>query len=135
MKAIIIAVCAALLLGGCAGGTKLSDKFDADKVKKDAEEVVDMVNAEEYEKLVDEKWAPGMKSALDAEKMADGIKPVIDDLGAFESFDKEAVTGSVDKDTDQEFAVAVIKVKYEKRNAQFTISYDEDMRVAGFYLK
>ena len=53
----------------------------------------------------------------------------------FEAFDKEAVTGNTDQDTDQEYAVAVIKVQYEKRKAQFTISFDEDMKVGGFFIK
>ena len=45
------------------------------------------------------------------------------------------MTGSRDRDTEQDFAVAVVKVKYEKRKAQFTISFDEDMKVGGFFVK
>lgn len=63
------------------------------------------------------------------------ILPIVEELGAFEAFDKEAVTGNTDQDTDQEYAVAVIKVQYEKRKAQFTISFDEDMKVGGFFIK
>ena len=54
------------------------------------------------------------------------IVPIVEELGEFEGFDKEAVTGAKDPDTEQEFAVAVIKVKYEKRKAQFTISFDNN---------
>ena len=73
--------------------------------------------------------------AINADMLKEQIVPIVEELGEFEGFDKEAVTGAKDPDTEQEFAVAVIKVKYEKRKAQFTISFDEDMKVAGFFIK
>ncbi len=126
---------AAVMLAGCAGSQKLSDKFDEEEVKEAAREVIEILNDKDVDTLVDEKWNSMMKSMAGKEMMTDQVLPVVEDLGAFEEFDKEAVTGSKDKDTEQEFAVAVVKVKYEKRKAQFTISFDEDMKVGGFYIK
>lgn len=137
-KMIGIMACMLLLAGllsGCAGSQRLSDKFDEAEVKAAAEEVIETLNTGEVETLVEEKWSAMMKSALDAEGVKDQILPIIEELGEFEEFDKEAVTGGKDADTEQEFAVAVIKAKYEKRKAQFTISFDEDMKVVGFYIK
>lgn len=125
----------AAMLVGCAGGSRLSDKFDEEEVKKAAEEVIEALNNGEIDVLVEEKWSAIMKSALDEDGIKEQIVPVIEELGEFESFDQEAVTGGKDADTEQEFAVAVIKAKYEKRKAQFTISFDEDMKVAGFFIK
>ena len=84
---------------------------------------------------MEEQWNTVMKNAVDADMLKEQIVPIVEELGEFEGFDKEAVTGAKDPDTEQEFAVAVIKVKYEKRKAQFTISFDEDMKVAGFFIK
>lgn len=123
------------ILAGCAGDQKLSDKFDESEVKAAAEEVIEILNDGDIDTLVDEKWNAVMKSAADKDMMREQMLPVMEELGAFEGFDREAVTGSKDKDTEQEFAVAVIKAKYEKRKAQFTISFDEDMKVGGFYIK
>lgn len=123
------------LLSGCAGSQQLSDRFDEDEVKKTAEEVIETLNSGDIDTLVEERWSAVMKSALDEDGIKEQILPIIEELGEFEEFDKEAVTGGKDADTDQEFAVAVIKVKYEKRKAQFTISFDEDMKVAGFFIK
>lgn len=128
-------IMAAVMLAGCAGSQKLSDKFDEEEVKEAAREVIEILNDKDVDTLVDEKWNSMMKSMAGKEMMTDQVLPVVEDLGAFEEFDKEAVTGSKDKDTEQEFAVAVVKVKYEKRKAQFTISFDEDMKVGGFYIK
>lgn len=123
------------LIAGCSGQQKLSDDFDAGKIKKAAKEVIELVNNGDYDALAERWWSAQMKTMIPQEKMETDIAPVIEELGAFEAFDKEAVTGSTDKDTDQEFGVAIIKVKYENRNAQFTISFNKDMKVAGFYIK
>jgi len=123
------------LLFGCAGSQRLSDNFDEAEVKEAAKNIIEILNSGEVEGLVDEQWNAVMKGAVDAEMLEDQILPIVEELGEFEGFDKEAVTGSKDPDTEQEFAVAVIKAKYEKRKAQFTISFDEDMKVAGFFIK
>lgn len=123
------------MLAGCAGNQKLPDEFDEEEVKAAAEEVVELLNDGDVDTLVDEKWNSTMKSMADKDMITKDVLPIMEDLGAFEEFDKEAVTGSKDKDTEQEFAVAIIIGKYEKRKAQFTISFDEDMKVGGFYIK
>ena len=132
---ILLAVLLAEVLTACAGSRKLSDKFDEAEVKAAAEEVIEILNEGDVDTLVDEKWNTVMKSMVGKDVLTGEILPIVEELGAFEAFDKEAVTGSRDKDTEQEFAVAVVKVKYEKRKAQFTISFDEDMKVGGFYIK
>lgn len=132
---ILSIVMAAVILAGCAGSQKLSDKFDEEEVKEAARDVIEILNDKDVDTLVDEKWNSTMKSMAGKEMMTEQVLPIMEELGAFEEFDKEAVTGSRDKDTEQEFAVAVVKVKYEKRKAQFTISFDENMKVGGFYIK
>ena len=122
-------------LAGCGGNQKLSDKFDEGEVKEAAREVIEILNDGDVDTLVDEKWNTVMKSMVGKELLKDEVLPIIEELGAFEEFDREAVTGSRDRDTEQDFAVAVVKVKYEKRKAQFTISFDEDMKVGGFFVK
>lgn len=116
-------------------GSKLSEKFDEASVIKEAKVVIDYVNAGDYQTLEESMWSTVMKQNAPASEIEKAVKPILDDLGAFESYAKEAVTGQKDKDTEQEFAVAVILAKYEKRKAQFTISFDEDMKVIGFFIK
>ena len=123
------------LLFGCAGSQRLSDNFDEAEVKEAAKNIIETLNSGEVEALGDEQWNAVMKGAVDSEMLEDQILPIVEELGEFEGFDKEAVTGSKDPDTEQEFAVAIIIGKYEKRKAQFTISFDEDMKVGGFYIK
>jgi len=138
MKKFFAALGVLLLVGGitgCSRSQELPDDFDENEVKKAAEEVIDLVNAGEYEKLTEEKWNAQLKTALPAEKMSEEMQPVIEELGAFESIENEAVAGGEDKDTEQEFAVVVVKAKYEERKVQFTISFDKNMKTAGFFIK
>ena len=136
MSKMMVCVCVLIgLLFGCAGSQRLSDNFDEAEVKAAAESVIEILNSGEVELLVDEQWNAVMKGAADVEMLKSEIVPIVEELGEFEGFDKEAVTGSKDPYTEKEFAVAVIKAKYEKRKAQFTISFDEDMKVAGFFIK
>lgn len=132
---LLLAVLLAGVLTACAGSRKLSDKFDEAEVKAAAEEVIEILNEGDVDTLVDEKWNTVMKRMVGKDVLTGEILPIVEELGAFEAFDKEAVTGNTDQDTDQEYAVAVIKVQYEKRKAQFTISFDEDMKVGGFFIK
>ena len=132
---ILSIVMAAVLLTGCAGSQKLSDKFDEEEVKAAAREVIEILNDKDVDTLVDEKWNSTMKSMAYKDMITKDVLPIMEDLGAFEEFDKEAVTGSRDKDTEQEFAVAVVMVKNEKRKAKYTITIEEDMKVGGFYIK
>ena len=124
-----------VLLGGCRGREKLADGYDPEELKKSAKEVIELVNEGDYLTLADTWWSAQMKTLMPADKLETDVGPIVEELGAFEAFDKEAVTGSTDKDTDQNFGVAIIKVKYENRNAQYTISFNKDMKVAGFYIK
>ena len=97
------------LLFGCSGSQRLSDHFDEAEVKAAAEEVIQTLNSKEVEALVEEQWNTVMKNAADADMLKEQIVPIVEELGEFEGFDKEAVTGAKDPDTEQEFAVAVIK--------------------------
>ena len=124
------------MLAGILGqGSHLGEEGDEGEVKEAAREVIEILNDGDVDTLVDEKWNTVMKSMVGKELLKDEVLPIIEELGAFEEFDREAVTGSRDRDTEQDFAVAVVKVKYEKRKAQFTISFDEDMKVGGFFVK
>lgn len=132
---LTVLLSAVFLLAGCEKKEQLSEVFDAANVKEEAKQVIELINSNDYDTLANEKWNTALKAQLPAEAMRSSIKPLVDELGTFDSITNEAVTGQQDKDTDQEFAVAVIIAKYEKRKAQYTISFDTDMKVAGVYIK
>ena len=103
MSKMMVCVCVLTgLLFGCAGSQRLSDNFDEAEVKAAAESVIEILNSGEVELLVDEQWNAVMKGAADVEMLKSEIVPIVEELGEFEGFDKEAVTGSKDPDTEQQ---------------------------------
>lgn len=126
---IVLLVCG---LTGCQS-TRLSEDFDEKEVKTGAEKVIELVNAGDFETLNDE-LSEQMKLAMPDDVWV-SVKKIVDGKGAFQSFAKENVVGSKDKDTDEPFATAVVLAEYENGKIQYTISFDREMKVSGFYLK
>ena len=107
--------------------------------KKDQENVLYSTDREgnDRKKLSSEKEYDKIKEMSSQEfidaGVADKIKevwePMAKDLGKFDSYDKEAVVGNGDQ------ATVVIIAKFENGNVKFTISYNKDMKLTGFYIK
>ncbi|HHY40582.1 MAG TPA: DUF3887 domain-containing protein [Syntrophaceticus sp.] len=117
------------LLTGCAQG--LSSDFDEAEVKSAAQEVITMINENDTEGLREMSTAQ-MKSAF-TDDVLNQIYEAIAEAGAFEQVEDMKVAGVTENDT--EYAVVVAKAKYEKRSFTYTISFDKDMKLAGFYYK
>lgn len=124
----------ALGMAGCQS-TKLSKDFDEKEVKAKAEMVIEKLNAGEYDNLKEEEFSEQMKLAMAGNEVKESIEKIVEEKGTFQSFEKGSVLGSKDKDTDEEFATAVVLAKYEKGKIQYTISFNKEMKVSGFYLK
>ena len=46
-----------------------------------------------------------------------------------------SIAGNTDKSSQEEFAVVVLKAKYEIRNFVYTLSFTKQMKLAGLYYK
>lgn len=121
-----------LMLIGC-GGTKLSDDFDEEKVKATAQEAIDHLVAGEYEECV-ALMGEEMQAAISAEALATNMETMAGQKGAFQEYKSSTVVGQKDKD-GTEYAVAVIVAGFEKGNITFTVSFDKDMKMIGFWMK
>lgn len=131
LKAIIILFLTALLLTGCGG--KLSDKFDEKEVSAEAEEIVSLVNEGDFETLRREKLGAALAEMTD--ELEKGAEQVINPVGDFKEIQAITVTGTKDKDTGTEYAVAVVLAQHADGKVQYTISFDTAMKCVGFYMK
>lgn len=116
-----------VMLAGCSSN-KLSDDFNEEELKTTTEEVIQMLCNGEYDKIKKMSGKELVDSGV-TEKIKEVWEPMAKDLGKFHSFDKEAVVGNGDQAT-----VAIIS-KFENGNVKFTISYNKDMKLTGFYIK
>ena len=133
ITAVIAAVMAACVLAGCGAGA-LPDCFEEDAVRQSAVEAMEYFNDRDYESII-EMGSEEFKEALTAEQLAEAGDPYLDKRGAFLEITKEVFVGNTDKKTGASYASAVLIAKYEDGRIQFTIGFDEDMKLVQFYIK
>ena len=134
IKGMIAAgILAALFLTGCSQN-QLSDKFDEETVKEEAEKAVELFNERDYQGILD-MGDENMKNGITAEQFAEASDPYLDKCGEFQEIGKTVVLGSSDKETGKEFGGVVMIGNYEKGKIQFTIAFDEDMKLVQFLIK
>ena len=102
-------------LSGCQ--ESLSDEFQEDQVIAEAKEMVERINAGELEGVWEDTFNVVMQNGTDPEELQENIDYYLKDKGEFQDFDKIQVRGITDGKT------------------MFTISFDTDMKCAGFYIK
>lgn len=127
LKLFLMVALGCVMLVGCSSN-KLSEDFNEEELKSTTEDVIEMLCNGEYDKI---KEMSG-KELIDAgvtDKIKEAWEPMAKDLGKFDSYDKEAVVGNGDQ------ATVVIISKFENGNVKFTISYNKDMKLTGFYIK
>ena len=121
------------LIAGCST-PKLSEKFDEKNVKSSAENAIKLLNDGEYEKFCTDLPREDLKAVFTVDVLKNAVAQVMPNAGAFVEFSSESIIGQKDKDGN-ESAVAVIVAKYENKKVTYTISFDENMKLIGFYLK
>lgn len=106
--------------------------FDKEEVEAAMKETVELLDAEEYAAL-QENAIPQMQSLLNAETRESMRETLSDDWGERKQFGAvylvEVVQGN------RHLAVGEMTVTYENVSVTYRLSYDQDMRFAGIYVR
>lgn len=109
-----------------------SKYFDKDRVEAAMRETVELLDAEDYAAL-QENAIPQMQTLLNAETRADMRNSLSDDWGERKQFGTvymvELIQGN------RHFAVGEVTVTYENVSVTYRLTYDENMRFAGIYVR
>ena len=130
---VLLALAAVLVLAACAS-SKLADSFDEEAVKTAAGEIVTEMNEGEYQAVVD-KCTDELAEKMTAKLLSDNVDSYFSGRGDFEKLLSTAVVGQKAKDTGADSAVAVVVAQYANQKVTYTISFDTDMKLIGFYMK
>lgn len=107
-------------------------KFDEQTVINKAEEAVELLNADDFEELK-AMSTDKMKESMNQETLDAARQQLGSDWGDFQSF------GSVYSAETNQFgswyAIVQLVAVYENRSITYTISFNEDMELSGFYMK
>lgn len=120
------------LLAGCSS-TKLADAFDQETVKAKAQEAIDHMIAGEYDKDI-AMMSQATQALLTAEDLKVNMEAMNEQTGAFKKYKSTAVVGQKSKD-GVDSAVAVVVAEFEKRSVTFTVNFNTDMEIDGFWMK
>lgn len=142
-KKVKIALVIVLILGLSVTGIYLllpktfalddSNIFDKKAVISQAETIIDLLNSNDYETIKNQYAATKMAKALNAATIDDAKKQIGSDWGAFQSF--TSIYTAETKQMGNQFAVVQITALYEIRSVTYTISFDEDMKLVGLFMK
>lgn len=131
IKLLLVVFLTGVILVGCSS-SKLSDVYDENTLKSKAKETVNLFINEEYDKIA-EQMSDNMKNSAKPEEFTKQLKEIWDSskgkLGKFEKISKEGVVGNGD------LATVIEVAKFENGKVQFTITYNENMELDGFYIK
>lgn len=109
-----------------------SRNFDKEEVEVAIKETIELLDAEEYAAL-QENAIPQMQSFLNAETRESIRKTLSDDWGERKKFGAvymaEVIQGN------KHLAVGEMTVTYENVSVTYRLSYDEDLRLAGIYVR
>ncbi len=130
----VLAALAALLFWLLPKSYLIEDSriFDGETVAAEAEEIVELLNENDFAAL-QEKSTAQMKPAMTEEYMQSAKEQIGSDWGAFERFTSSYSVELVQK--GQHFALTELTALYENRSVTYQISFNKDMELAGIYMK
>ncbi|PIC55940.1 hypothetical protein CSV80_16980 [Sporosarcina sp. P12(2017)] len=124
-KLVILAIATVFLLAAC-GKNKVDDSATKEYIKK-SKETITLFNEEKFDEMRS-MFDATMKDALSVEQLQE-VSDIVKESGEFISFEKESIAKK------EQYFVATIAAKYKEDNRVYTITLDEQQRVAGFFVK
>lgn len=110
-----------------------STVFDEEQVRAAAEEIITLYSDDEYEAVV-AYMADDMKEVLNAPTLAlSKSQLVTEDFGGLQSFGQMYISEA--KQGRRRFAMVQVSVSYTNTSVMYTLTFDADMKLAGFYVK
>ena len=137
---IVIPTVLAVIFIGMAGFWMLpktvdieeSRVFDKEEVEAVMKETIELLDAEDYDAL-QKNAIPTMKPLLNAETRENMRRTLSDDWGERKQFG--AVYMVEVRQGNSHLAVGEMTVTYENVSVTYRLTYDEDMRFAGIYVR
>lgn len=109
-----------------------SKYFNEEQVEAAMKETIELLDAGDYAAL-QERAVPQMQSILSADTMNQARGLLSDDWGARQQFGAAYMAELVQG--NKHFAVGEITVTYENVSATYRLTYDEEMRLSGIYVR
>lgn len=131
---MVTALIIAFLLGtaGCTYG--FPEEFDKDECIKKCEEIINVANSLDFKKL-HSMIREDLQENITPEDFEKAWGKKYEALGEFEKFGNPVLSGDIDKEKGDIFAMIAYYCYYENGEAVFTIFLDTDMELTSISMK
>ena len=120
-----------LLLVACGSKTKKMSDEDFNKYEKEAQAAISLVNERKTDEFIDlTEKSLGFKKEILEEAYKN-----IDENGKFVEFGDAKGIYEEDKNSGSTYSTILQKVKYEKKDVLFRISFNKDDKIVGIFFK
>lgn len=108
-------------------------KFDEQLVISQAEEIILLLNDNDYDTIKSQYSNAKMSPVFDGSNITDVKNKIASDWGQFKAFGTPYTVEVVQSGKD--YAVVQVSVSYDNISVTYTITFDEEMKLAGLYMK
>lgn len=132
MKRLMIIV-SILLLTACSSN-KIPDGFNENDLNQKAEEIINLLN----ENNVDEVYAmfrTDVQAMIELEDLEVIIQDKFNQVGTFKEISQVAITDTKDPNTSEVYAVVIVSSDHEKGRTTYTLSFNKELEIVGFFIK
>ena len=120
-----------LLLVACGSKTKKMSDEDFNKYQKEAQAAISLVNERKTDEFIDlTEKSLGFKKEILEEAYKN-----LDENGKFVEFGDAKGIYEEDKNSGSTYSTILQKVKYEKKDVLFRVSFDKDDKIVGIFFK
>ena len=120
-----------LLLVACGSKTKKMSDEDFNKYQKEAQAAISLVNERKTDEFIDlTEKSMGFKKEILEEAYKN-----LDENGKFVEFGDAKGIYEEDKNSGTTFSTILQKVKYEKKDVLFRVSFNKDDKIVGIFFK
>ena len=131
--ALLMVVLLSISLSGCNMPQPLPDEIDEATVTATAKAAIDKANARDYEELVAFFRQDLQESSMAISEWADALDPILDDAGDFIEYTGSSALGQ--EHDDVKSGIVIVQAKYQNKNLLYTIAFDIDSNMTGFWVR
>lgn len=121
-------------LAAC-NSTELAEGFDEDVIKETAEEIINDVQLNGAKQVLMERMREDYVDNIDLDTMENTVVNLMKGKGDFIAYSRETVIGRYHEEAKEDFGVILVTATFEKGEINYTITFDKEMKVVGFYAK
>jgi hypothetical protein len=120
-------------LSACTS-TKLADTYDENVVIDRAKEIVEMVNAQDFD-AVNAEIRNDLQDQLTSDKLQEALGAKLAEAGAFVQYQSTTTLGQKSKTSGEDYATVVLVGEYKKSVIVYSITMDANLDIVGFFIK